>query len=235
MKFTEKVAKFFKEIIADKKKLTVAIVVLLVVVGLPITLGIALSGGKNAPIYISLNRANAANNNGWDTSAQEPNANLRKNHDNFIMGQLLLKNCAQNSDGTYSVANDLQIELLYEIQQDYQNLPISDDTQLRSIGNDASSGTGYLSDKTVGYGGWYYQVKYTDGTSAEGGGTDFFKNTSKGATKTIVNSNVLDSSKTVQSISFYLIYEVHDSGQGVLGAWWNEYTNWVNSYTINFK
>jgi hypothetical protein len=166
------------------------------------------------------------------------------------MGRLLLNNCVKNDDGTYTVATDsegnkLLIDLSYKIEQDYQNLPLGKNTLKRFIYDDTWKGTvkniGFLNDKKIGFGAYYCLITYTDGTTSadEGiGGVDFFKNTTKGDTKTIVNSKNLDLSKTVKSIEFKLIYELRD--ETTTGKWYSirtyeEFTNWVNSYTINFK
>lgn len=190
------------------------------------------------PYYVTMTRQNAKDGNGYNTMKQEPSTNWKNVHDDFDMGQLIISNTYKNSDGSYSVVTGLKPEIGFNLQQDINALPNNPSNGLSRIHDDTYSGIvygiAYLNNKRIGYGAYNYVIKYSDGTTTDFGGTDFFKNKSKESTISIIQSDGVED-KSITEIRIYLIYEIYRGGPGFLGIWWHEYTNWVCSTTITFK
>jgi hypothetical protein len=194
---------------------------------------IILPGG---PYYASMTIRNCKEGNGYDYSQQDESAARIAAHDGWEMGRLMISNCLQKTDDTYTVASNAAARISFALEQDPTALPKTDGVDLKEIEDDNYSGNvrdaNGLNGKRIGQGAVYYMITYKDKTQGTGTYIDFFKNKANGTNIDICPESAFEVGKQTESVTIVLVYEVDTSGIKIFR--WHEYTNWHLSATINF-
>lgn len=153
-------------------------------------------------------------------------------HNNFDMGEFVLKGCIETEDGLSVFATD-KFQLNYHVTQYPNSLP-NNGTQMNKIADDtyvlkSNPNIG----EAVGYGVMWIRIKFSDGTEKELVYKNFFKNVSYDDTVSLITKDDIGDA-IIQDVSISLLYETSDGGPGFLGIWWYETPNWRFDKKIEF-
>ena len=184
---------------------------------------------------VSLDRKNCKQDNGYNPDKCDTDDRAGR-HDGFDVVKLLVKNAEKLENGTYRVPQGYSLGLSLKVLQNVSSLPLNGNAGSKEISDDgysaAVTGTN-ISNKQIGRGAYYVSVNYTDGTKTERNATNILSGKSQGDT---VQMNVsVDSNKSISSVSVVVVYEIYTRGQGFLGIWWEEHSNWRLTTTLNFS
>ncbi|MCI8413266.1 MAG: InlB B-repeat-containing protein [Clostridia bacterium] len=191
---------------------------------------------KLSDISVSFTVQNCANDNGYNPAKQASEADDRSRHNGFEVVQLVVRNAKKRSGGSYFVPHGNALAFRLAVMQDVTGLPLNNNNEKKKdICADSYNGAIYgtnISGKTINRGAYYVKISYADGTSAETNATNILEGKKKG---NVIDIGIAsDPNKKVTKAEIVVVYEIYTGAPGVMGIWWNEYTNWRCSVTLNF-
>lgn len=187
------------------------------------------------PIPVSFTVKNCALDNGFNPGQQAGEEDDRNRHNGFDVVNLSIGNVRQ-VDGKYRTVTGLEPRLFLTVKQNIGNIPINNsEASLKCIENDTYKGAVHGTDingATIGYGAYYVQVNYTDGTTARKNAVNLLSGMVKGDTIDLGLS--FDKTKTISGIEVIVVYEITTGAPGFLGIWWFEHSNWRCDASMQF-
>ena len=190
-----------------------------------------LSTGESSAkvIEVPISRQNSADGEKYDTSKKEMNEHLKKTHDHFELGQVMLYGCTVNED-QYSIYCLENFGIKYRVDVNPNNIPKTPNGRNVFINDDGCThvfGTNIYS--KVGKGTYWIRVTYNDNTEQfVDFQTNIFQTCSEGSYIQLLSPNQISGNiSAIVKIELTIVYELYTVLEG--------YTNWRCDYVFNFN
>ncbi len=186
-------------------------------------------------VYVSLNRVNCKQDNGFDPSAYDSQTDF---HEGFELGDLVVSGCVHNNDGSYTTAEGQGPVLQYRLLNNPDALKTYGGVNLKNnLNSDTYNGSVYgtnISGKTIGKGAYYIKVVYTDGSYTESSAVNFMVSAKNGS-RVPMDYSILRY-KVIDRIEVTVLYELHyQYYDGWAVRVRHIYTNWRCTATLYFE